>query len=235
MSEWRDQLFHILLTSQNEDEFTQAVAKETERLEFEFFAYGLCVSLHVTKPYFRLCNNYPPDWKNRYQQNHYLEHDPTVQHCLHSFQPIVWEEGFNDAEYFWEDARAHGICWGWAQSQQVGRCAKGMITLARSAEPISNSELAKKLPEMTAFNQTVQAGFQRFFLPEMTHFFDVTLSLRELEVLRWCAEGKTAVEIGMILSITERTANFHIANAIEKLNVTNKTAAVLRAYQLGLI
>ena len=58
---------------------------------------------------------------------------------------------------------------------------------------------------------------------------------REIEVLRWTADGKTASEIADILNISERTANFHIANVITKLNAPNKTAAVIRAGMLGML
>jgi DNA-binding CsgD family transcriptional regulator len=49
------------------------------------------------------------------------------------------------------------------------------------------------------------------------------------------ADGKTASEIADILNISERTANFHIANVITKLNAPNKTAAVIRAGLLGML
>ncbi len=54
-------------------------------------------------------------------------------------------------------------------------------------------------------------------------------------MLRWTADGKTASEIADILNISERTANFHIANVIAKLNAPNKTAAVIRAGLLGML
>ena len=39
----------------------------------------------------------------------------------------------------------------------------------------------------------------------------------------------------LILKITERTVHFHIGNAITKLKVSNKTAAVARAVMLGML
>ncbi|WP_431825942.1 LuxR C-terminal-related transcriptional regulator [Burkholderia sp. F1] len=62
-----------------------------------------------------------------------------------------------------------------------------------------------------------------------------TLSMRECEVLRWAAEGKTAYEIGIILGLTERTINFHISRSIAKLDASNKTNAVVKAVLMGLI
>ncbi len=61
------------------------------------------------------------------------------------------------------------------------------------------------------------------------------LSERECEVLRWAAVGKTSCEIGMILGVTERTINFHVASAISKLNASNKTHAAVKALMLGII
>lgn len=78
-------------------------------------------------------------------------------------------------------------------------------------------------------------GFQRFLLPDLQRNYEVSLTGKELEVIKWCAEGKTSVEIGIILSMSERTVNFHTANIIKKLNVSNKTAAAIRAVQIGLI
>ncbi len=42
------------------------------------------------------------------------------------------------------------------------------------------------------------------------------LTQREIEVLKWSAEGKTAGDIAMILCLKERTIHFHIASAIQK-------------------
>lgn len=61
------------------------------------------------------------------------------------------------------------------------------------------------------------------------------LSEREREVLRWAAAGKTSCEIGMILGVTERTINFHVASVIAKLNASNKTHAAVKAVLLGII
>ena len=63
----------------------------------------------------------------------------------------------------------------------------------------------------------------------------LALTVRETEILKWCADGKTSDEIAIILDLTKRTVDFHIANAINKLNVSNKTAAVVKAIQLNII
>lgn len=63
----------------------------------------------------------------------------------------------------------------------------------------------------------------------------VDLSERERTVLRWTALGKSSRDIGQILSISENTVNFHVKNAMRKLEASSRTRAVIRAVQLGLI
>lgn len=61
------------------------------------------------------------------------------------------------------------------------------------------------------------------------------LTKRELACLHWAAVGKTSWEMGMILGITERTINFHIHNACQKLAVHSRQAAITAALQAGLL
>jgi len=62
-----------------------------------------------------------------------------------------------------------------------------------------------------------------------------SLTLKERECLRWCKEGKTNWEIGEIMSISEKTVEFHLSNTIKKLNVSNRITAVVKGIQLGVI
>jgi LuxR family transcriptional regulator len=63
----------------------------------------------------------------------------------------------------------------------------------------------------------------------------VELTAREVEMLRWTADGKTSGEIAQITAISERTVNFHLNNAVEKLGAANKTAAAVKAAMLRLL
>jgi DNA-binding NarL/FixJ family response regulator len=56
-----------------------------------------------------------------------------------------------------------------------------------------------------------------------------SLSERELEVLRLAAKGMSNRQIGMALSISDRTVQGHLANIYGKLHVATRTEAVLFA------
>jgi DNA-binding NarL/FixJ family response regulator len=61
------------------------------------------------------------------------------------------------------------------------------------------------------------------------------LSARELEVLRFLADGCSNKEIGARLGISEGTVKNHMTHVLAKLGALDRTQAALRARELGLI
>jgi DNA-binding CsgD family transcriptional regulator len=57
------------------------------------------------------------------------------------------------------------------------------------------------------------------------------LTPREAEVLYWCIEGKSRVEIGMLLKLSDRTVQKHLEHIYAKLEVPNRVAAVTKALE----
>ncbi|MCK1693063.1 helix-turn-helix transcriptional regulator [Bradyrhizobium sp. 144] len=55
------------------------------------------------------------------------------------------------------------------------------------------------------------------------------------QCLRWIEQGKSSWEIGVILNVSENTVNFHVKNAMRKLETTSRTQCVVKARRLGLI
>ena len=62
-----------------------------------------------------------------------------------------------------------------------------------------------------------------------------SLSPRELEVLRLVADGRSNPEIARALFIGEATVKTHLLHVFEKLEVSDRTRAVTRAMELGLL
>jgi len=61
------------------------------------------------------------------------------------------------------------------------------------------------------------------------------LTARELDVLRLMAQGATNAKIAGRLSVSLGTAKWHVGNIRAKLGVTNRTQALVRAQELGLV
>lgn len=63
----------------------------------------------------------------------------------------------------------------------------------------------------------------------------VDLTVREMEVLRWAAQGLRNREIGDKLFISENTVRNHMLSLMAKLGTTNRTEAIAIGIQQGLI
>lgn len=61
------------------------------------------------------------------------------------------------------------------------------------------------------------------------------LTCRQLEVLAWVQEGKSAWEIGQILGISGRSVDGHLRRVYEAFDVHTRLQAVLKAQDLGLL
>jgi DNA-binding NarL/FixJ family response regulator len=93
------------------------------------------------------------------------------------------------------------------------------IHAAKLGEPVLHPRIAKKL---------MQRATGRNVLEE-------SLTAKEKEVLGLLMKGKTNKEIGKELFISETTVKTHISNILRKLNVNDRTQAVLKTIELKLL
>ena len=113
--------------------------------------------------------------------------------------------------------------------QHAGETA--FFGMTPSATPVANTDaLRRQLRVLGSY-------FHEHILRLHGHQSDqqILLSARELDCLKWTAEGKTAWEASVILGITERTVRFHLNAAREKLQCTTTAQAVARAVKDNMI
>ena len=235
-ADWLESYSHLLASARTQGEVFDALSGAARELGFDYWAYGLRTALPLSNPKTILLNNYPREWQERYAAENYLAIDPTVAHASKKVLPLVWSEAqYGSCPAFWEDASSHGLNVGWAQSSFDPSGSIGMLSLARGADDISPSELRKNSMRMSWLAHAVHQNMARITSAGVLHYAPVILTQREIEILRWSADGKTSGEVAQIMSITERTVNFHVGNSLQKLNANNKTAGVIKAAMLRLI
>lgn len=216
------------------DCIVRELASIVRELGFEYCSYVLRMGAPVSSSAVVWSSTYPMHWLEHYFGSKYLEIDPILQRVTRDFVPVTWTDANVGSEpTFWEDARSHGIRHGWAMATYGQHMTMGMLSLARSAQTITGSELDQTEAKLVWLSHVVHGLIASVELRKILPDGVRELSQREREVLRWSAAGKTADEIASILGITERTVTFHIASTLSKLNVVNKTQAVAKALLLN--
>lgn len=233
MKSWQEDLLDATEAVECEHEIFARIEAAARALGFDNVAYGFRAPLPLSNPRTVLLNNYPQAWREQYAKQGYLLTDPTVLHGRRSQHPLVWTDAvFADAQPLWEDAKSHGLRFGWAQSSLDGLGVGGMLSLSRAVEPLTPRELEAKQQKMRWLVHVAHMALARA-IKATPGSPGHCLTGRELEILKWTADGKTSQDIADILALSKVTVDFHVKNAVTKLQAANKTAAVVRAAVLG--
>ncbi len=236
MLSWQEQQMQSMLSAESAPTLFDTLSGVTRQLGFDYCAYDMRLPWPVAEPKIVSINNYPTKWQQRYAQESYQNIDPTVAHGRQSNLPLVWADAqVASNRSFWEDAHAHGLHTGWAQSCHDAKGVSGLLNLSRSDDNISHAELREISMKLSWLVNVAHEGLSLLLIKEHMPEAGAQLTSREIDVLRWTADGKTSGEISEIMYISDRTVNFHISNALKKLNATNKTAAAVKAVRLGIL
>ncbi|WLG44240.1 autoinducer binding domain-containing protein [Pseudomonas sp. FP1740] len=235
MKVWKESQLTQLSYARKIDTAYELSLNFVKNLGFNFCAFSITSQARGVHSRPINLNNYPAEWNMKYEQEHFNEVDPILAHCNQSELPILWrKEVYSKAPTLWEAQKNLGLQYGWSQSvhDRNGLCS--MLSLARSHCPITTEDLYKNLGYAMFISRHLH-GLVVKDLPACALKPNTHLSCREIEVLKYSADGKTADEIAIILRLSTSTVQFHIRGAISKLGVNNKIAAVIRAAREGII
>ncbi|WP_422422511.1 autoinducer binding domain-containing protein [Pseudomonas sp. GZD-222] len=234
MPHWKEEQLQQLLNETNEQRMFYTATSLAKQLGMEYFSFVTRTHLAGPQPQVRTYNNYPTAWNERYQRCNYLSIDPILAHCHTSLLPILWEDQvFRQTPELWEQARFHGLCYGWSQSAHDLRQNESILSVVRNHTPVDTNEFYDTAGQtIWLCNLMHTLIIERKSTSQQPSFH---LSIRETEVLKWSAAGKTAADIACILTLSQSTVNFHIRSIISKLNTSNKAGAIAIAAMNGLL
>ncbi|HEX9173851.1 MAG TPA: LuxR family transcriptional regulator, partial [Telluria sp.] len=207
---------------------------------FDQVLYGVLPSRHARLENAFLMSNYSSEWRELYDAERLAYVDPTVSHCLSSALPIVWQPSLFHAppqRDLYEEACGYGIRSGVTFPIHGPNGESGLISFAAHAAPGAATirDLHHHLPELALIRDYAFQGASKFCGGVTPQEAPPRLTPRELEVLSWAMAGKSSWEISKIVSCSEATINFHMANVRQKFNVNTRQQAVVKAIALGLI
>ncbi|MCA1494878.1 LuxR family transcriptional regulator [Ensifer sp. NBAIM29] len=179
--------------------------------------------------------NYPVEWQERYLRMGYDKIDPVIKTSRKRACAFRWSELYTDA-YTTEDERrvfdeaaSFGLKSGISVPLHGPNGCFAIMSFARNRE-FQNGTVTYLQLAALHFHLKAAASVNSIGIEEIPD-----LSPREKECILWTARGKSSWEIGKILGITLNTANFHIRNAMQKLETSSRTAAAVKAVRFGII
>lgn len=182
-----------------------------------------------------LARNYPEDWMRTYEERDYRINDPVRLKVDQARGAFTWESVMRgrltrSQRRLMAEADEAGLKDGVAVPIYLPRGEVVGLGLASSRGGTDPQAHLVPLYMLSLQFHTIWSALaqpQPAVLPRLTG--------REIEVLKWAAQGKSNWAIGEIMTISEHGVHYHLRNILRKLQVDSRTTAVVKAYHLGLI
>ncbi|WP_161981590.1 helix-turn-helix transcriptional regulator [Aurantiacibacter suaedae] len=197
-----------------------------------YFVTPLTIDARVGRLFTSLDNS--PIWERHYRK--YLHRiDPLPTFSLSVAGSFFWPDALQRTELdhhgqrYLEIARRYGLGRGIGVACYGPQGRNGFLGTAwpHKAKP--------HVKVLQWVNNVAQTAWQHCC--QLVRMVETTpvLSNRELEVLSWMCEGKSNSVIAQILNISRSSVDMYVRRLFAKLEVTDRTAACVRGYTLGLV
>lgn len=213
-----------IMTARDTDALKAQITKIFAEYDVPYFLYGICIpQLHKENKNL-IVDAYPDSWMDHYMSNKYIEIDCVFHYSLNNNLPIVWtDKVFPNSKTMRDESKDAGLREGISYPIHSVTGEKGIFSIASpKAKPISKEAFMLASTLLPYIHEKIKdlERNSRFY-PNLP-----TLTIREKEVLKWAAIGKTAYETSCILNLSERTVVYHLSNIMQKFNCNNKGQAV---------
>jgi DNA-binding CsgD family transcriptional regulator len=189
---------------------------------------------------FKMITRFPEEWETRYAQKDYFASDNMALAAVKKNEPVLWSDyawinGLSDnrnetSQKILAEAASFGLSNGWLHSL-MGRRSTEFAFISLGGDEIKKSEQSRKI--LNYLLPHLGQSIKKIIFGQNEE--EIGLTNREHEILSWTAAGKSAWEISVILNISRRTVEFHIANILKKLDTVKASQAVAKAFSMGLI
>lgn len=174
----------------------------------------------------------PIEWGKRYFQRNYLESDPTIHHVRQYDSMLNWDHqnkctSLSTRSLVMDEARDFGL----KQGVTIPHLSFDGIRIGAS---FSGSRMDTSVHAVSYLNVLSAMALMRALCLSKNKRCE-NLSPRERECLLWVADGKSDWDISTILGISQKTVEKHLSNCRQKLNAVNRSQAVVRAFQHGIL
>jgi len=234
------QAYLDIATSRDQETFRRRLVEFAERMGFPLISAVLVIDKPSRPAQFISIGNIPHGYEDSYNDPELSRNSPVLSRLKHLSHPFIYDQSmFVDAGvgHQWEHQAAWGFRTGVAMAMHMSNGRHFLLGVDRD-EPLPADDYA--LTRMMADLQLLGAFAQETAIRILTPLADLAeevpaLTPREIEILRWTSQGKSAQVVADILKIHRGTVNYHLQCAIKKLSVSGKHQAVTKAMQFGLL
>lgn len=229
-----------LMNATSSDEAFTTLQQAVQSLGFDKMMFAVMPQPKLNPKDVFMRTTYAAEWRKHYDDQNMRAVDPTVVHCFKSSSPMIWlPQSFQSGaqQSLYEEASSFGLRAGVTLPIHGPEGELGMLTCVRDQAPgpAFLKDLHHNLMSLVLLRDVAFDWTSKYIHAAGDQEKPPVLTARELDCLQWMTVGKTAWEIGRILSISEAGVNFHISNLRTKFNVSKRTDVVLKAIRMGLV
>jgi LuxR family transcriptional regulator, quorum-sensing system regulator BjaR1 len=178
------------------------------------------------------------NWLARYVEKNYSAHDPIPNHVNRTVNPFYWQEAEKHSrlgpksKLVMNEARSDfGMIDGYCVPIHGLQGISGVVSVATEMNKWELSEKEEAALHMISIY--AYEAVRKIRGSTSASGGGPKISPRELECIRWLAEGKTTWEIGTILGIAEGTVSKYIKSASIKFGTSTRAHLVARAHRFN--
>lgn len=244
-------------------ELRRAMIDYSRQNGFETASISVVLDRPGGTPLFCSLSNMPEGYEDIFNDMEGSVVDPVMQHLKNSPFPLPWGKETYTASgqgAMWEAQAAWGVSNGVGLALHLGQGEHFVIGFDSPHSLGDNIETMRKIVAVQGFAVYALEAARRLMFPlarnlrnqglisvdAMAHAAPVetesadfaataTLSLRELECLKWSAAGKTAYETGELMNLSEAMVKKYFTSIRGKLGAKTKSEALGRALRMGIL
>lgn len=199
-----------------------------------YFIAPVSVDRQVGRQLFNI--GFPASWERRYRERFRLV-DPMPDFALRCERVFRWSDLLAQVDLPSDEARYVQLMARFSRLDGVGvGCFGPQARCGFMAAGRPSDRDALRYTNLLRVQTIGQLSFLRY--AELVRPFDTDappLSRREMDVMRWLANGKSNSVIADILGIQKSSVDVYVRRIFTKLGVSDRTTASVRALALGLI
>jgi len=236
----READFLAVSQAQDLDDLQRALVDFAHRRDFGLINMVVILGDRHAKGTTRAIGNTPAGYFDVARDPELAHRDPLNQKLMTRHTPFFYDQTTyttGGAGDIWDAQAPFGYRCGAATALHLPGYEHVLVGFDRE-QPIPTSERfrVRLLSELQLLVVHAREAAERLMpIAPVTPAEMPQLNPRELEVLRWTLHGKSAPVTGQILGLSAATVNYHVQNAMRKLNVGSKHQAVALAIALGIL